>query len=235
MTEAPLPSLLELTPFNSAYQMNPHAVLDDLRSRRPAHRDAVSGSLLLTRYADVREIVNDRAMWRDPIRAEAGALMQRRFLERAPEGVPRTHISSILTLDDPDHARIRQPLAQALYARVAKFRPEVERLVDEALDALAGETAFDLMERFCVPIPIDTIARILGVDRSRLAGVQDLVRRGDPVPQPGPHGRTDRDHGGRLGGAKRLFHRTDGRAAQDAPRRPDHRHGSAAGRGRAPR
>jgi cytochrome P450 len=169
MTEAPLPSLLELTPFNSAYQMNPHAVLDDLRSRCPAHRDAVSGSLLLTRYADVREIVNNRAMWRDPIRAEAGALMQRRFLERAPEGVPRTHISSILTLDDPDHARIRQPLAQALYARVAKFRPEVERLVDEALDALAGETAFDLMERFCVPIPIDAIARILGVDRSRLA------------------------------------------------------------------
>src|SRR6185312_16074532 len=68
-----------------------------------------------------------------------------------------------------DHARVRQPLAQALYARVAKFRPEVERIVGETLDRLAGEAAFDLMDRFCVPIPIDVIASILGVDHERLA------------------------------------------------------------------
>lgn len=169
MTDKPLPSIVELTPLNPAYQSDPHVVLDDLRARCPAHHDAVSGSLLLTRYADVRAVVNDRGLWRDPIRAEEGAIMQRRFLERAPEGVPRTHVTSILTLDDPDHARIRQPLAQALYARVAKFRPQVEALVDETLDRLEGEHEFDLMDRFCVPIPIDAIARILGVDPGRLA------------------------------------------------------------------
>jgi len=37
------------------------------------------------------------------------------------------------------------------------------------LDALEGEPEFDLMARFCVPIPIDVIASILGVDHSRLA------------------------------------------------------------------
>lgn len=168
MTDKPLPSIVELTPLNPAFQSDPHAVLDDLRARCPAHRDAVSGSLLLTRYADVRAVVNNRDLWRDPIRAEEGAIMQRRFLERAPEGVPRTHVTSILTLDDPDHARIRQPLAQALYARVAKFRPQVEALVEETLDRLEGESEFDLMDRFCVPIPIDAIARILGVDPGRL-------------------------------------------------------------------
>ncbi|MFA7261396.1 MAG: cytochrome P450 [Caulobacter sp.] len=169
MTDKPLPTIVELTPLNPVYQSDPHVVLDDLRARCPAHHDAVSGSLLLTRYADVRAVVNNRDLWRDPMRAEEGAIMQRRFLERVPEGVPRTHVTSILTLDDPDHARIRQPLAQALYARVAKFRPQVEALVDEALDRLEGETEFDLMDRFCVPIPIDAIARILGVDPGRLA------------------------------------------------------------------
>jgi hypothetical protein len=168
MTDKPLPSMLQLTPFNAEYQADPHAVLDDLRSRCPAHHDATSGSLLLTRYADVRGVVNNRELWRDPTRAEEGAIMQRRFLDQLDAGVPRTHITSILTLDDPDHARIRQPLAQALYARVAKFRPQVEALIDETLDRLDGEAAFDLMERFCVPIPIDAIARILGVDPSRL-------------------------------------------------------------------
>ena len=169
MTDKPLPTIVELTPLNPVYQSDPHVVLDDLRARCPAHHDAVSGSLLLTRYADVRAVVNNRDLWRDPMRAEEGAIMQRRFLERVPEGVPRTHVTSILTLDDPDHARIRQPLAQALYARVAKFRPQVEALVDETLDRLEGETEFDLMDRFCVPIPIDAIARILGVDPGRLA------------------------------------------------------------------
>lgn len=169
MTDKPLPSIVELTPLNPVYQSDPHVVLDDLRARCPAHHDAVSGSLLLTRYADVRAVVNNRELWRDPMRAEEGAIMQRRFLERAPEGVPRTHVTSILTLDDPDHARIRQPLAQALYARVARFRPQVEALVDETLDRLEGENEFDLMDRFCVPIPIDAIARILGVDPGRLA------------------------------------------------------------------
>ena len=66
------------------------------------------------------------------------------------------------------HARIRQPLAQALYARVAKFRPEVERIVGEALDRIDASGPFDLMAGFCVPIPIDVIASILGVDPDRL-------------------------------------------------------------------
>lgn len=169
MTDTPLPSLLELTPFNERFRVDPHAVLDDLRARCPAHHDAVAGTTVFTRYADVRGVVNDRTLWRDPLRAEEGAAMQQRFTTGVDPSLPRTSTTSILMLDDPDHARVRQPLAQALYARVARFRPQVERIVDEALDALAGEAEFDLMARFCVPIPIDVIAQILGVDRERLA------------------------------------------------------------------
>ena len=168
MTDKPPPSLLELTPLNEAFRVDPHVMLDALRSGCPVHRDTVSGSTLFSRYADVRAVVNDRALWRDPVHAEAGAFLQRRFLAEADPNLPRTSTTSILMLDDPDHSRIRHPLAQALYARVARFRPEVERIVDETLDRLAGEAAFDLMDRFCVPIPIDVIASSLGVDHDRL-------------------------------------------------------------------
>jgi cytochrome P450 len=166
--DAPLPSLLQLTPMDPVYRADPHQVLDDLRSRCPVHRDAMSGNFILSRYADVRAVVSDLDMLRDPVNAEEGAYLQRRFLGEVDPNLPRSHVSSILTLDDPDHARIRRPLAQALYARVAKFKPEVERIIGETLDALEGETRFDLMDRFCVPIPIDVIASILGVDRERL-------------------------------------------------------------------
>ena len=169
MTDKPLPTILELTPFNETFRVDPHVLLDDLRSRCPVHADPASGSLFLTRYEDVRGVVNDREMWRDPVRAEEGAVLQRRFTAAVDPDLPRSSTTSILMLDDPDHARVRQPLAQALYARVARFRPQVERIVDETLDRIEGEAAFDLMDRFCVPIPIDVIAQILGVDHQRLA------------------------------------------------------------------
>jgi cytochrome P450 len=168
MTERPIPSIFELTPLNEAYRVDPHAMLDDLRTRCPAHKDAVSGSLVLSRYADVRAVVNNRELWRDPLRAEEGAHLSRRFAADYDPSRPRTSQTSILMLDDPDHARVRQPLAQALYARVAKFKPQVERIIDDSLDRLAGQPEFDLMDRFCVPIPIDVIASILGVDHHRL-------------------------------------------------------------------
>ena len=66
MTDAPLPSLFELTPMNPAYRADPHALLDDLRTRCPAHQDSSVGSVIFTRYEDVRAVVNDRDLWRRP-------------------------------------------------------------------------------------------------------------------------------------------------------------------------
>jgi cytochrome P450 len=167
MDDAALPTIFELTPLNPNYRENPHAVLGDLRARCPVHHDASSGSFILTRYQDVRPLVSDLTLWRDPIRAEADSLMQRRFAE-PPSDMPRSETTSILMLDDPDHARIRQPLAQALYARAARFRPEVERIVREALDDIDASAPFDLMSEFCVRVPVDVIGSILGVDHARL-------------------------------------------------------------------
>ena len=173
MAENPLPTIFELTPLNPQYRADPHVVLDDLRARCPVHRDETSGSFVLTRYNDIRGLVSDRSLWRDPMRAEEAAVLQRRFADAAPEGVGRGETTSILMLDDPDHARIRQPLTQAFYARVAKFKPQVEAIIDAALDRVDASAPFDLMDSFCVPVPIDVIAAILGVDHERLGEFRD--------------------------------------------------------------
>src|SRR5271170_4801876 len=127
------PTIFQLTPLNPAYRENPYAVLEGVRSRCPVVHDPMMGSFLLTRYNDIRPLVSDRTLWRDPLRGEE-EVIAKRFAEEAlaeAQGAVRSENSSILTLDDPDHARIRQPLAQALYARVAQFKPEVERVVGE--------------------------------------------------------------------------------------------------------
>jgi cytochrome P450 len=168
------PRILELTPLNPAFRDDPYAVLADLRENHPVVRDEMAGVFLLSRYEDVRGVVTDLSLWRHPSKAEEAAVLTRRILEQSGESMPeRDGVGSILLLDDPDHARIRGPLAQALYKRVAKCRPLVEEIVAETLDKLEGRDGFDLMAEVSLPIPIDVIARILGVDNTRLAEFHD--------------------------------------------------------------
>src|SRR5580698_8722976 len=164
------PNIAQLTPYNPQYREDPYSLLAEVRGRCPIFHDEMMGSYVLTRYNDIRPLVSDRTLLRDPLNGEPEAIAKRfgeEALAEALAGV-RSENSSILTLGGPDHARVRRPLAQALYARVAKFKPEVERIVGETMDRIDAAQPFDLMSTFCVPIPIDVIASILGVDGSRL-------------------------------------------------------------------
>jgi cytochrome P450 len=161
-------SLLALTPMNPVYQHDPHAVLRPMRETCPVARDSQAGSFIVTSYADAQRVLANRNTWRDGARAEKAAFLAHRQAAQLPPGVPRTDVVSILMLDDPDHARIRRPLQRAFYARVKTCRERVERAIQTALDAIDPTAPFDLMAQYCVPIPVDAIASILGVDGDRL-------------------------------------------------------------------
>ncbi|HVZ91524.1 MAG TPA: cytochrome P450 [Rhizomicrobium sp.] len=171
MSDRPLPGVFQLTPLNPDFSADPHKLLDRLRSASPVHRDTQAGTFILTRHADVRGVLSDTTMWRGPERAEEAALIQRALVEQRIEGmeIPEDELrSGILLMDEPDHMRIRAPFAKALYKRVAKARPLVEGVVEQWLAPLRREPSFDAMDRFALRVPIDVIARILGVDESRL-------------------------------------------------------------------
>ena len=157
-------SIIEISAFVPEARNDPHTPLKALREACPVMRDEMAKTWLLTRYDDVRGLVNDRSHVRLPSKAEDGSL-PRRLVDDENDS-SRT---SILFLDDPDHARIRQPLAKAFYARINKMKPEIEAIIDDTIAAAPAEGAFDLMEAIAVPIPVLVIARILGVDESRLA------------------------------------------------------------------
>jgi cytochrome P450 len=173
---ADLPSVFDLTPLNPDFSEDPHALLDRLRSECPVRRDQAAGVFLMTRYADVRGVLSDTSMWRGPERAEDAAVLTRAILNQNLEGrtVPRDEDGAgILLMDEPDHMRIREPFAKALYKRVAKSRPLAQQVVKEWLDRLEGRGTFDAMADFALRVPIDVIARILGVDEHRLDEFRD--------------------------------------------------------------
>ncbi|MFF3313699.1 hypothetical protein [Streptomyces sp. NPDC002952] len=88
--------------------------------------------------------------------------------------------TSLLSLDPPDHTRIRKCVT-GLFSRNAAeaMRPRVRALVQDRLRALpeAPET-FDAVEAFCLPVPVDVICELLGVpheDREQFHMWADLA------------------------------------------------------------
>lgn len=176
-------SILELSAYNPEARDDPHPLLKAQRETCPVMRDETTQTWLLTRYKDIRDTVNDRTFVRHPTKAEEGSLSAR-FVDETGD----TQRTSILFLDDPDHARIRQPLAKAFYARINKMRPEIEALIEAVIDAAPASGAFDLMEKIAVPVPVLVIARLLGVDKERLADFrqwsEDVILGLNPVRTP---------------------------------------------------
>jgi cytochrome P450 len=131
----------------------------------------------------VRTTVNDRSFVRHPLNAEEGSIS--RQLVSDEENPRRT---SILFLDEPDHSRVRPPLAKAFYARINKMKAEIEAIVDETIDAAPSGGVFDLMAEIAAPIPVTVIARILGVDEHRLPEFrqwsEDVILSLNPVRTP---------------------------------------------------
>ena len=76
-------------------------------------------------------------------------------------------------MDEPDHMRIREPFAKALYKRVAQIEAAGAAGGERMLDKIDGRDRFDAMADFALRVPIDVIARILGVDNDRLDEFRD--------------------------------------------------------------
>ena len=181
----PVPSgIIDISAFNPVARENPHPGLKALRETCPVLRDESVKTWLLTRYDDIRETVNDRTYVRHPTNAEEGSL-SRRFID---EDDPTQPSMSILFLDDPDHSRVRLPLAKAFYARIKKMQNELEAMIDRVIEAAPASGTFDLMEEIAVPLPILIIAHILGVDEDRLTEFrqwsEELILGLNPVRTP---------------------------------------------------
>jgi cytochrome P450 len=87
----------------------------------------------------------------------------------------RMLFTSMLSLNPPDHTRLRRLVSSTFTARrVQSLRPAIEAMVAELLDDLAGET--DFIERFAFPLPVNVIGELLGVPAPDRAQFQTLVR-----------------------------------------------------------
>ena len=120
------------------------------------------GTWMLTRYADVREVLRDPRFSVERTRAP----LFRENLDRMPDFLRQSTqgLRSMLVQDPPDHTRVRKLANKAFTPRrVAALARHVEGLVNELTGALEARREFDLIHDFAEPLPAIVIAELLGV------------------------------------------------------------------------
>ncbi|MET8851937.1 cytochrome P450 [Amycolatopsis sp. NPDC004625] len=126
---------------------------------------------LLTRYADVRAVLADRRFSVDPTRPGYPA--------RGPASRGRrTGRGSFISLDGPEHTRVRRMLiGEFTVRRVEALRPAIERTAARLLDELAaGPRPADLVAAYALPLPSTVISDLLGVPYEDHAFFEDRAR-----------------------------------------------------------
>jgi cytochrome P450 len=132
---------------------------------------------LVTRYADVREILAD------PQRFSNARVSEKRAFpgtaEMTEEELAQARAGNLLGQDPPEHTRLRRMLTpEFTVRRMRTLEPRIREIVDEHLDAMEkkGPPA-DLVADFALPVPSLVICELLGVPYSDRAEFQERSNR----------------------------------------------------------
>ena len=170
-----------LAPSPSIFHPSPE--LGRLREEQPVAPVVLpdgTRALLVTRYADVRQVLTDPRFSRTAAAGSDGPSNELGTLET----------ESLIGMDPPEHTRLRRLVARAFTPRrVEELRPRVAELVDGLIDGMVRRPRpVDLVEHFATPLPVQVISELLGVpsaDRDRCKEWSDTMMgdwRHDPRP-----------------------------------------------------
>jgi len=151
-------------PLSPAFLADPYAVMATLpREEQPIFFAPSIGYYVLTRYADIEQVFHDPA-------AYSAAVAQAPLVPVVPEarrilmaGGDRPR-PSMVSLDGPEHGRLRKPAARAFsMKRVTALVPVIEAATARLLDAAGPATEFDLVAALALPLPASIVFSLIGV------------------------------------------------------------------------
>ena len=138
---------------------DPYPVFRRLRREDPVPwYEGSGGAWCLLKHADIESVSRNPRLFTSTRGIQIGL--------RVDDMRPRDEAPTILEMDPPQHNRHRKLVIQAFTpAAAAKLEPAVRRIARECLDAIEPRSVIDLVEALAVPVPMYTIADLLGVPR----------------------------------------------------------------------
>jgi cytochrome P450 len=151
-------------PLSPEFLADPYTIMASLPGQGASIFFAPSiGYYVITSYADIE------AVFRDPV-AYSAAVAQAPLVPIVPEAQQillaggHKPQPSMVSLDEPEHARLRKPAARAFsMKRVMALIPAIEATTARLLDAVAGAAEFDLTAALSFPLPANIVFSLMGV------------------------------------------------------------------------
>ena len=150
-------------PFTDPYLRDPYPILAQARSEEPVFYNPETDHWVITRYADVRDILRDPTtyssrMAQSPIKpwpAEAVELFQAQNFDIKP---------TFSNNDPPSHTQVRQFTSNAFTPKRIKWiEPHVRQLVNEAIDKIIDRGSADLVKEVLYETPARVLFTFLGI------------------------------------------------------------------------
>ncbi len=160
-------------PLSESFLANPYTVMAALpREERPIFFAPSIGYYVLSRYADIEQVFADPATYSAAV-AQAPLVplvpeAQRILLAGGHQPQP-----SMVSLDEPAHARLRKPAARAFsMKRVTALVPVIEATTTRLLDAVGPAAEFDLVAALAFPLPANIVFSLMGVPERDYAQIK---------------------------------------------------------------
>lgn len=155
---------VSFNPLSRSFQVDPYPAYRRLREKDPCHLSRLADSWMLSRYEDVSAILRDPRFLVDDRKLPRYAKRRERLVRAGAIDKHDVDTPSMLTLDPPDHTRIRSLVGKVFAPRaVEALRPRVEEIVRDQLDAVAATGEMDVMRDLANPLPVTVIAEMMGV------------------------------------------------------------------------
>jgi cytochrome P450 len=154
-------------PSDPAFIADPYPVLNALREATPAFRNPLTGQWTLTRFSDVQETLRDRRLGRGYTHLYTHEQFGRAEPDSRWASFQQHEAWSLLSLEPPDHTRIRRLVAKVFTPRaVAALRPAIEGFSGELLEECQAKGQFELLRDYAMPYSVAVICSMLGVPRA---------------------------------------------------------------------
>jgi cytochrome P450 len=177
-------------PLSPGFLADPYAIMQALPlTGTPVFYAPSIGYYVITSYADIEAVFRDPAAYSAavaqaplvPLVAEA----QRILLAGGHKPAP-----SMVSLDEPEHARLRKPAARAFsMKRVTAMIPTIEATAKRLLDLAGDAPEFDLVAALAFPLPATIVFSLMGVPERDFAqlkhwcGYRAALSWGRPAPE----------------------------------------------------
>jgi cytochrome P450 len=163
---------LEWNPFSRIAQEDPYPTYRWLRDEEPCYYNEKTDMWALSRFQDVLDATLDATHFSS------------QYQGRGPGNM-------FISVDPPGHTPRRNLISSAFTPRaIARLEPWIREITAGYLDALEGESRFDLIGDFAKKLPLEIICVMLGIpegDREELQSLGDrfLARdEGERTPPP---------------------------------------------------